>query len=116
VSKIVKYANQTGKTQIEIQLLKRIRELEHLRDGLISKIERLQGERDEFAVDVLKLQAQLTTATEDFNITWEALMKLEGKFALVDGVLREVKFLVRTHVGQGEILDTIDEALAELDK
>jgi len=82
--------------------------------------------------DMDELHKQLTTATDDFATTWEALMGLEGKFALAMKALKAARELINAHhninegsaldwgerceVCQGEIRNRYEESLSRLHK
>jgi len=79
------------------------------RDKLRERVEYLEAERVQLvAIDKSKTERvkeldhalfvrsnQLTTATEDFNTTWEALMELEGKYATAAERIKKLEGALR---------------------
>jgi len=102
-------------------------QLQFERDRLCERVKHLEGDRIKRQSVSDKFQSQLTTATEDFDTTWAALMKLEGKFTLAKEAMMEAdkktRALLKRTIGVisyklliKEIINSIEQALAELDK
>jgi len=80
-----------------LPITRHISKADRLIDSLRMKITKLGGECDKLREAlqrndnlIVNLRKEVVTITEDFNTTWEALMKLEGKFTLATEALREI--------------------------